>query len=218
VAIGPELDDRALGAFVERFKLPVVAIEPDARVVSCDVVRSAGDLGIGSLVELLADLGHRTVAFIDTPQMPASRLRRQGYLDGVSDRGIAADVITIEGGYTEEAGAAAAAVILAREVLPTAVIAGNDQAAAGFVLAVNRAGVRVPEEVSVAGYDDSRFASRGYADLTTIRVDPDGVAAAVVDSVLRRIERPGAPPMLTVVPTELVVRSSTGHLRAIDRT
>lgn len=210
VAIGPELTGATIGSLVERYERPLIAVEPDAATDACDVVRSAGDDGVRGLVRHVAGLGHRRVTYVHTPEMPTGRIRLRGYLEGVREAGVERDVIDVAGcGYTEEAGVAAGRRLLCRTGLPTAVIAANDQVAAGLVLALGRAGVSVPDEVSITGFDDSRLAASTCHDLTTVRVDPDAVAAVVVDAAIRRMASPGNPPEVRIVPVDLVVRGST---------
>lgn len=213
VAIGLEFDDAATSAFIERYSMPIVAIEPDLGVVSCDVVRSAGDDAMRGMVAMLVASGHKRICYVDTPTMPAAQLRRAGYVEGIRDAGLEPDIVTVVDGYTEPAGAEAGTRLLRRSSMPTAAIASNDQVAVGLLTSVSRAGVRVPGELSIAGYDDSRYASLACNDLTTQRVDPDIVIDAVLGAVLRRIESPGAEPEVREVAAELVVRGSTAPPR-----
>ena len=99
--------------------------------------------------------------------------------------------------YTEEAGAAAARELLRRDRLPTAVVAGNDQQAVGLITVLCRAGVSVPGQVSVAGFDDSRFAALSSIDLTTARQNPTEMGKAVVAAAVRRMQDPQALPRPT---------------------
>ena len=102
-------------------------------------------------------------------------------------------------------------------MLPTAVMASNDQVALGVMLVLARSGVRVPEDVSLTGYDDSRMARLSSVDLTTVRQDPGLMGAAAVEAAVRRIDRPDSRPRETVVEPTLVVRGSTMPPRAEPR-
>ena len=141
--------------------------------------------------------------------MPPAELRLRGYLDATRALGLRPDVLEFAGDYTEECGAAAGRELLAAAELPTAVVACNDQAAAGLVLTLSRAGVSVPEHVSVTGFDDSRFARLSAVDLTTVHQDARAMGKRAVNAALRRIGHPATRPQELVIEPELVVRSST---------
>jgi DNA-binding LacI/PurR family transcriptional regulator len=213
VVIGSDLDAAALRDIARRCAVPVVSVGAGQSNAHYDVVRSAGDLGAAEVVGHLAGLGHPHVAYVDTPSMPPAALRLQGYRRAMERLGLDEHVVTVRGDYTEEAGAEAARALLERGELPTAVMASNDQVALGLLLGLARSGVRVPEEVSLAGYDDSRMARLSSVDLTTVRQDPGLMGASAVEAAVRRIDRPDLPPTETVVEPTLVVRSSSGPPR-----
>jgi DNA-binding LacI/PurR family transcriptional regulator len=146
--------------------------------------------------------------------MPAAALRRRGYDRAAARLGLHVDVVTgpgqyIEGDYFEEAGATAARLLLRRDELPTAVVAPNDHTAVGLLQIFLRYGVRVPEDVSVTGFDDAPIARLSSVDLTTVRQDPALMGVAAVDAAARRIESRDLKPRETVVETTRVERGST---------
>ena len=200
-------DLRSLGR-----RVPVVTVGggPADLAAGVDVVRSAGDQGIAQSVEHLVALGHRDIAFVHTPDMPSSTLRQQGYVRAMRVAGLSPRAVTVAEGYTEDAGATAAGMLLAEDPLPTAVVTGNDQAGLGLVHALLRHGVRVPGDVSVTGFDDSRIARLSMLDLTSARQDTAEMSAMAVHAALRRIGDPGLPPGEFVTVPTLVVRGSTG--------
>lgn len=214
IMIGPELDDSSIRTVADRTRLPVVAVERATGGPTYDVVRSAGDDGIAALVEHLVSLGHRHLTYVDTPAMPAAPLRREGYLRGIAAAGLKPDVNTIDGpDYTEEAGATAGRQLMRRSQLPTAILASNDQVALGLLQVFCRAGIRIPEDVSLTGFDDSRYASMSSVDLTTVRQDRTALGKEAVDAAVRRIASPEAAPVLRVVAATVVLRSSTAAPR-----
>jgi DNA-binding LacI/PurR family transcriptional regulator len=194
-------------------QLPVVAIGHGTPRGGYDVVRSAGDVGIGQAVDHLVGLGHREIAFAHAQDMPGGEVRHRGYLGAMARHGLPADVVAVRGEYTEEAGTLAARSVLARPALPTAVIASNDHAAAALVTTLARAGVDVPGDVSITGYDDTRTARLPCYDLTSVRQDPAEMGQLAVESALARVtgERTRAREFVTA--TALVVRSSTAAPR-----
>lgn len=216
IVIGSDLSGSELAELAHRAKVPLVAVGVSGRSAAFDVVRSAGDQGLSLLTDHLVALGHRRITFVHSPGLPVAATRRRGYLSVMRSAGLPADVLTTAGSdYTEEAGAAAGRELLSRPELPTAVMAANDQAATGLLQTLARAGVRVPAEVSVTGFDDSWFARLSFVDLTTARQAPDLMGRAAVDAAVRRIEGPTLQPVATVVPAGLVVRSSTAAPRTV---
>jgi DNA-binding LacI/PurR family transcriptional regulator len=212
VTIGPELSDGELREIASRVTVPLVDVgAPAERNTAYDVVRSAGDVGTQQAVEHLIALRHQRIAFVNGPRLPAAAVRRRGYLRAMSASGLAADVVTVRGpDYTEECGATAARTLLTRAQLPTAVVAGNDEQALGVLHVLARAGVDVPGEVSLTGFDDTRIARLSSVDLTTARQDPGRMGGEAVAAALRRVEDPDLAPTLVEIEPTLVVRSSTG--------
>lgn len=213
IVIGSDLDQDELRALARRARVPLVAVGAGRRNRSYDVVRSAGDEGVAQCVRHLVELGHRDVAYVHASSMPPAPLRLAGYLRAMEQQGLEPSVIELAGAYTEECGAEAARLLLARRSLPTAVVMGNDQAAVGLLLTLARAGVSVPQDVSVTGFDDSRFASLAAVDLTTVRQDPGQMGRLAVEAALRRVGDPQARPTELVIQTSLVVRGSTASPR-----
>lgn len=211
VAIGPELSHEELAALAARAGVPLVVVGAGDRNASYDVVRSAGDHGIAAVVRHLVELGHRRLTFVHAPAMPVGALRLAGYLAAMAEAGLAPDVLeAAAGGYTEEYGAQAARELLRRPALPTAVVAGNDQQAAGVLHVLTRAGLSVPRDVSVTGFDDSSAARLSYVDLTTARQDPEQMGRAAITLAVRRAGRPTVEPDLVEVEPTLALRSSSG--------
>jgi DNA-binding LacI/PurR family transcriptional regulator len=196
-------------------KVPLVVVGAGKQNKVFDVVRSAGDTGIRLTVQHLIDLGHRHIAYIDSVAMPPAALRLTGYLAAIEAAGLESDVLKIPGpDYTEESGSDAARQLLERPKLPTAVAAGNDQEAVGLITVLTRAGIAVPEDISVTGFDDSRFARLSSIDLTTARQDPAQMGQAAVTAAVRRIDQPTAQPRLHVIEPTLVTRSSSAPSRS----
>ncbi|MGI3782031.1 MAG: LacI family DNA-binding transcriptional regulator, partial [Janthinobacterium lividum] len=159
-------------------------------------------------------LGHRRIAYVHVASMAPAGPRRQGYLDAMTAVDAEVDIVPIQGAdYTEEAGSAAARILLRRPELPTAVVAGNDQQAVGVITVLSRAGVSVPGQVSVTGFDDSRSAQLSSIDLTTARQDPVLMGCAAVEAAVRRIEQPEDTPSTALIEPSTVLRSSTGPAR-----
>jgi len=215
VVIGSNLNHGELRRLTERTPVPVVDVGYGRLNRFYDVVRSSGDRGISDMVDHLVQLGHRDIAYVNPESMPPATVRLRGYDRAMKRHGLSADVIAMPGDYTmggyfEEAGAGGAKLLLERPSMPTAVVVPNDGAAFGVLQTLVRSGVRVPEDVSVTGFDDAPLARLSSVDLTTVRQDPYLLGLAAVSAAARRVADPGVDPEETVVPTSLVIRSSAG--------
>lgn len=206
ILIGSALPVRELGQLDTG--LPVVVIARKLRGV--DAVRSDDAHGAALAVTHLRELGHRAITHLSGGRAPGAAERRNGF----RKTGAAAQVHTsiVEGGLTERDGAAAAVELL-KSALPTALFAFNDRCALGAVDVLIRAGVRVPEEVSVVGFDDSPLAGLAHVDLTTVGQDAAGLAAQAVSRAVARIDAPETAVADTVCQPRLVVRGSTAAPR-----
>jgi DNA-binding LacI/PurR family transcriptional regulator len=217
IVIGSTVGHDALRELARHSPVPLVVVGAGHKNPSFDVVRSAGDAGIAQAVRHLVGLGHRDVVYVHCEAMPPAELRLQGYLDAAAEHGLSTNVIRMSGDYTEEAGSAAARQLLTGDRLPTAIVAGNDQAAFGVIVTLARAGIDVPAQVSVTGFDDSRLAALSSLALTTCRQDPVLMGEAAVEAAIRRIRRASARPSEFVIASSLVVRRSTAPPRPLSR-
>ncbi len=206
VLIGSELPTRELADLDSR--LPVVAVARKVRGV--DAVRSDDGYGAALAVTHLAELGHRAITHLDGGRAPGAAERRNGFRKAAAARGVSATISG--GGLTEREGAAAATAMLTAE-LPTAVFAFNDRCALGVIDMLIRAGVRVPDEVSVIGFDDSPLAGLGHVNLTTVGQDSAQLAQRAVARAVDRIDGPAVRSIDTVCEPRLVVRGSTAPPR-----
>lgn len=213
ILIGSTLTHQDLVEVASRSIVPVVDLGSGRAGGNYDVVRSAGDRGVAEMVEYLIDIGHRQIAFVDPISMPHATLRRRGYRGAMRKHGLAPDVVPCPGDYTgasyfEEAGYAGGRTLLERDALPTAIVCSNDHSAVGVLQALLRGGVRVPEDVSLTGFDDSPISRLSGVNLSTVRQDPLLMGKGAVDSALRRIQDPSQAPRETVIPTRLILRGS----------
>lgn len=207
VLVGLDRPDRWFADLQGRVVLVRVGRLPSQAGV--DVVRSDERHGIEAALDHLVALGHRQIVFVGGGDMPGASERARAYRAGMKRRGLANEMQVLAGDYTDEAGAAAARLLLATQALPTAVLAANDWSAVGLITEFARSGVRVPEDISVVGYDDSDLARRSYLGVTSVGQDPAGLADLVFQAIERRLQQPTNPPAELVLPTALAVRSST---------
>ena len=168
-------------------------------------------------MDLLVDLGHRRIRHVDGGRHPGAAERRRGYRAAMRRHGLVPDVV--KGDHTEESGVRAAGRLLDGTEGITAVLAGNDRCAVGVVDTLRRAGVDVPGDISVIGYDDSRLARLTHIDLTTVAQDAEQTARLAVEAVVDRLEGDvNLPPRDILLNPRLVIRGTTGPASALRRT
>ncbi len=124
--------------------------------------------------------------------------------------GLHQDIRILPGDYTEESGATAARQILNNNHLPTAIFAANDRCAHGVLDTLTRAGVDVPGNISVVGYDDSEIARLTFIDLTTVRQDAGQMAERAVQAIVERLDHGRTDAREIVLDPMLIVRGTTG--------
>jgi DNA-binding LacI/PurR family transcriptional regulator len=205
ILLGPQSPTAALTRLAARF--PVVAMARSVRSTAVDVIRSADADGLRQAVDHLVELGHRRIAHIDGGQAPGATERRRGYRDAMRRHRLEGEHQIIRGGLTEEDGAAAARALL--DDVPTAVTVFNDRCATGVLDVLTREGVKVPGDISVVGYDDSRLARLAHINLTTIAQDTATMTKLAVGRAIDRVERLPITHREIVVPPRLVVRGTT---------
>ncbi|GAA5119176.1 LacI family DNA-binding transcriptional regulator [Haloechinothrix salitolerans] len=192
-------------------KLPVVSLGRHFRGIDVDSVHTAEAKGVRQAIAHLVELGHRSIAHIDGGRGPGSAERRKAYRAAMRKHGLDDYIRVLPGDQTEESGSAMANVLLAeRSAMPTAVLAGNDRCALGFLDVVWRAGLSVPGDLSVVGYDDSHLAHLSHIDLSTVRQDPDRHAELAVRCVVDRLDGTRDQAAEFVLEPKLVTRGTTG--------
>ncbi|MBU0913797.1 MAG: LacI family DNA-binding transcriptional regulator [Gammaproteobacteria bacterium] len=187
----------------------VVIDEPQHIVVSDD--RSAA----AEMARYFAQLGHQDIAFISGPQRyKSSTERMEGFKLGLSAYGIALKAERImEGNNTYETGIECARSLLSQTPLPTAIFANNDQMAAGVLKVAHQMGIAIPQQLSVAGFDDNLLASRVIPALTTIKRPVRQMAQLATTKMIMVIEQndKAAQQVAAKVAPTLVVRESTAQ-------
>jgi DNA-binding LacI/PurR family transcriptional regulator len=205
VLLGPESTAGELDALGRR--LPTVVVGRRVSAESLDVVRAADGRGIAAVVDHLVGLGHRRLVHVSGGSGLIAADRRNGYLRAMRRHGFD-DAVVIEGEFTENAGMTAARSILSA-TLPTAVVCANDRIAIGMLDGLRRAGVEVPGQVSVSGYDDSLLAQLAHIDLTSVSQEPREQANRAVEAVVERLDGGRSARVSSVMAPRLVIRGTT---------
>ncbi len=202
----------------ERF--PFVLVDHDSEAPGCTTVNAANRPGTREGIGYLIGLGHRRIGFITGRQdVGATHQRLAGYHEALEEAGIPSDVsLIVEGDFLEPRGYTAAGELLSRADPPTAIFASSDVAALGVLRAARDAGLTVPRDLSVLGFDDIVEASYASTALSTVRQPLREMGHIAVQRLLSLLLDPAQPPARIVMETELVIRQTTAppaHLRSI---
>jgi DNA-binding LacI/PurR family transcriptional regulator len=220
---------RALDAFLEHRTDGIVLVSP--RLSTADILaigRTAHTVVVGQPVRAdhldsvtnddlagtelamchLADLGHTRIAHIDGGRGAGAAARRQGYVRAMKARGLAPQVVA--GEFTEAAGEHAAERLVGSGELPTAVFAANDLVAAGALDRFEDAGLRVPGDISIIGYDNTFLAALHHMSLTTIDQPRPEIGRLALSTLLERIDGRRSKAVHLRLEPRLVVRATTG--------
>lgn len=200
---------------VERLNVPLIALcsgseLPDMSSVRVDDVAAARDM-----THYLIGLGHRRIGFVRGAQNHIiSRTRFEGYRLALLDHGLEPDPdLVVDGDLTFDSGLVATERLLALREPPTAIFASNDDMAAAVISVAHRRDIRVPDQLSVTGFDDSPISRKIWPALTTIRQPIVDMTAIAVESVIEMLGNPtsraDATPFTSYVDYSLVIRSST---------
>ena len=207
ILLGPEIGDAAVTELARR--VPVVVVGRRMSGNTVDVVRTADGRGIGQVVDHLVELGHRRISHLSGGGGTIPADRRAGYVRAMKRHGLSDAIDIVDGDFTERSGMLAAQELLRRRRRPTAVCAANDQSAIGLLDQLLRAGVDVPGDIAVAGYDDSVLARLAHIDLTTVSQEPRQQAERAVRAVVERLDENRQDRLDVLLEPRLVVRHTT---------
>ena len=195
-------------------RMPVVVVAGDPEERAADVVTADNRAGAVALVShLVDDHGARRLYHVDgPPTAPDAKERRLALRDVLQAHPGSQLMGSFNGRFSVQSGEDAGAQLLASlgGALPDAVVCANDQMAIGVLQAFGRAGVRVPEDLAVVGFDDIFLGGIIDPTLTTVHQPMRLLGERSCARLLDRIARPGLPPRVELLPTELVLRRSCG--------
>ncbi len=223
-----EMDDRLIKTFAQR-QIPMVFMDAPVSGPRVSVVRVDYEAGVKAAMEHLFPLQHKDIAFISGPLTLASAaLRAKAFRQALAQHGVTGDPLWLqEADHRVEGGAHAMRRILqsdesgsrnagkrSNKRLPTAVLASNDLTAIGAMVAIHEAGLRIPEDISVIGFDGIELSAYTQPALTTLVVPRRELAALAFRSLLQHKDSPAQelPSREHVIEPKLVIRASTARL------
>ena len=205
----PLLPASYLATLRER-QFPYVLIDQSDASGQSSVVDATNRQGAYDATAYLLALGHRRIGFISgIPEIRSAQDRLAGYKAALLEHSVVVDEsLIVEGQFDAASGRRATHTLLGLESRPTAIFASNDLTAFGVMEAVREAGLSLPEDISVIGFDDVSQASITYPKLTTVRQPLEQLGRLAVKRLLEHIDNPESPPQHTTLTTTLVVRDS----------
>jgi LacI family transcriptional regulator, galactose operon repressor len=172
-----------------------------------DVVWFDDRLGAFELTRHLLSLGHRQIWFVGNCQLPWFSRRYEAFCKAMNDAGLPPHLSEVDSEKDFEVGYLGTKSILSRNETPTAILAGGDPTARGVYKALLDCGFKVPQDMSVAGFDDIEAAML-HPPLTTVQAFPEQVGKRLAQMLLERLNQPDLPPQQIIIPTQVVKRES----------
>jgi len=193
-------------------RLPIVLVSPSLTPSSVDMVEISNREGAVAAVNHLIEHGHRRIAFIGgSPNSRPSKVREAGYIQALKDSGLQVRSEYISSsGWKRTDGCTAMERLLACDPRPTAVFAASDLLALGAYDVIAKAGLRIPEDISIIGFDNIDMAAEARPALSTVHVRKLEMGQVAARLILEQLTGQRDYPLRVVVPTVLVPRDSVG--------
>ncbi|MCK9286143.1 MAG: LacI family DNA-binding transcriptional regulator [Sphaerochaetaceae bacterium] len=203
-------DSSALEVLLSSTDIPLVLIDHRGIDTHLHTVSVTNEKGGFDATEYLISLGHERIGFITgVMEFGCSKDRLDGYTKALEAHHIDVDQeLIVNGDFTESSGFNAMCALLQHPKPPTSVFCSNDDMAIGAIRAIQHSGLRVPEDISVIGFDDTVRASMAYPSLTTIKQPLLTMGATAANLVRRLIDKEAVEPTNVVLNTELIIRNS----------
>jgi DNA-binding LacI/PurR family transcriptional regulator len=187
----------------------VVVTRSDIQLPAMDTISNDDVAGTALAVDYLVKLGHSKIICLSGGENPTSKSRVQGYLRAMERNHLSDAAEVVVGGLSDAAGYAAATQAL--KMNPTALVVANDLAAMGAIAAIQEAGLVVPDDVSVIGYDGIAIGALKNVNLTTVSQPLAELGTLAATRLVERINNPKEPAKQLKVSAELLVRGTTSE-------
>ncbi|MEV6387236.1 LacI family DNA-binding transcriptional regulator [Nocardia xishanensis] len=191
-------------------QVPIVLVSRGSTIAGVDTVNDDGEIGGALAVDHLVSLGHSRIVHLDGGAAFTAAARRRGYRTAMARHGLEPMIISSE--HTDSAGMEGVRKLLkifSPGAFPTALVCGNDFNAVGAMSALEEAGLRVPDDVSVVGYDNTSLAALRHISLTTIDQPRVRMGGLAVEALAERLRGDRTDPVRRRLEPQLVVRGTT---------
>ncbi len=208
----PISDNMALLHALKERSIPFVRVAPtESKSLSPYVETNDQEASYDMTCRLIA-MGHRRIGFIcGHPDHRAVTLRFDGYKAAMAENDIPVfSELVVQGYNSFESGEICARKLLLKESRPTAIFAANDEMAAGVMMVAHQSGIKIPEELSVAGFDDSPVAHQIWPSLTTVRQPIQQMAKRATELLIKQLRGKETPLPASMLSSSIIVRESTG--------
>ena len=209
-------------SFLERIKMqgtPAVLFAPTAYVEGFDIVTMDVRAGMKKAVEYFHSIGHSRIGIINGPlHLETARQRFQGWQDAVKEQMEEIPEALVGGGegWTVDHGHRAMLELLRPQTRPTAVVCANELLAFGAMSAISESDLKVPEDVSVIGFDDTYMASLSHPSLTSMKIYSRQMAHTATKRLFERMEDHNLPAITTEFPIDLIIRKSCKEVHSCN--
>ena len=210
--------DEDLSMLLANEVIPKVLVDREVTGVAADLIEADHVQGAYEATRYLISLGHKRIACVAGPDtLLPSGGRVAGYQRALKEAGITVcDDFIVHSDFTSEGGFNAFQKLLTLDSKPTAIFASNDLMAIVGICAANQAGVKIPQDLSVIGYDDIALASFSTPPLTTIAQPKYQIGQLTAKTLVERISNPDSQVRRTMLTPELVIRQSTSRPAGIN--
>lgn len=213
ILVPPMCDSAELHMLLQERGVRTVLISPSRQISGSSSIAMDDRLAAFEITRYFIDLGHKRIGHIcGHPGHVASLLRRQGYEEALKNAGLDVDEALIlgAGSFFFKDALVCAEKMLRMEDRPTAIFAANDEMAAAVIMMANRIGIQVPEDLSVAGFDNTAISQTMWPELTTVAQPFEEIAREAVRLVSDDVKRDLSVSATRVLPHEILYRASTG--------
>jgi DNA-binding LacI/PurR family transcriptional regulator len=191
---------------------PTVIVGKSLGLANVDCVLNDEYVGARLAIDHLYELGHRRIAHVSGGSGAGASGRKAAYMAAMAGLGLKSEIDVLPGDFTEQAGHVGARALLKRRDMPTAVLAANDLVAVGMISEFRAAGLSVPGDISIVGYDNSMLAGLSLVSLTTVQQPLSALGQTATRFMLERLGGRTKSETLELAPS-LVVRDSTSAPR-----
>jgi len=215
ILMSQSLNDDDFIKHVQEQKIPLILLNRETDIPDIPTVLSDDKVGAYKATEYLIQNGHREIGLIEgKAEFRTTQRRENGFLMALAEYGLKAHPEWIvSGNYDLEGGYNAMRELLVKHDLPTAIFSSNDDMAVGAMKAISELNLKIPEDISIIGFDDSMYAAYLSPALTTINRPITDISAVGADLLLEILNNKDAEwPMLNYIKTELIQRESVKKL------